>query len=207
MSPRCSAAALLAALVACAAPSQYDPAAFGSFTVAVGPSLDGVYDWQPAQRAALESGLLALRGLGPGVALTTEGAADVVVRAASLGGDCGAFRQGLAYVEADAACASQRGGMGFVVQAAAHEVVHWWTWRRWGAAPHVCDWPVGAAVPPGCHPDVRCPGGGCLMSPGLARVDGGPGFSEAYSGDAAVEAPQAPDLALARRCLDRGGCT
>lgn len=189
-----AAALALLALSCTAAPSQRDPAAYGSVRVALGPSLDLVHDWLPEHRAAVAAALEQLDGLGPDFVLTTEGEADVVVRAAALEGGCGSFSPGLAFVEVDGPCASQRGGSPAVARAACHEVAHWLTYSRWRWVGHVCRDPRDAAD---CHPAVTCPSGDCLLSPGLARPSKGPGYVEAFA-EFADPAPAVEDLRLVR---------
>jgi hypothetical protein len=181
--------ALAAIIAACTAPSQTDEARFGAVTVAFSESLDGVWDWRQDQLVELRAELKALSAVGPVFRETSEGSADVVVRAASLNGPCGLFRAGLRYVEVDAACTA---GFGALKAATGHELLHFYTWKSFGWLGHVCDHP---GDDPTCHATVTGPS---LLAPGLARVDPGPGFSEAYTGDFVDGVPTDADLALVR---------
>jgi hypothetical protein len=196
-------ALMLAALTACAAaPSQHDASVYGTVSVALGPSLDGVYDWRPEHAAAVIAALDDFEALGPATVFTDEGSADVVIRAASLTRGCGAFSPGLRFVEVDAACASQQGGTPAVARAAMHELAHWYTHQRWGSAPHACRHPSDGAD---CHPTVTCPSGDCLLSQGVARFDDGPGFTEVFASFQDWRATP-DDLALVAHCQAAGRC-
>jgi len=199
-----AAAALFA--MACTAPTQFSPSRFGRWRVAFAGSTDGVYAWRADQLDAVRPMFTELDALGPDFVETDSLAeADVIARAAGdLGGACGAFdARDPGLVRIDAACAQ---GYLALRRAVAHEVVHAYTWQRWGWAGHACDWPIGAAVPATCHPTIRCPGEGCLMSRGLARADDGPNFSEAYTGDVADPTPAQPDLDLVAACQAASRC-
>lgn len=180
---------LLTLLGACAAPSQLDEARYGRVTVAFGPSLDAVWDWRQDQLPELRAELAALSAVGPVFREAPEADADVVVRAADLGGPCGRFQTGLRFVEVDATCAA---GYLQLRAAAGHELLHWATWTKWGQVWHVCEHPEDGMR---CHPTVTGP---ALLNPGLARIDDGPGFSEAYTGDFADGVPTDADLRLVR---------
>lgn len=192
----------LAALAACGVPSQNDPITYGTVRVALGPGLDGT-PWRDDQARELVAELAALAALGPAWQLTSEGAADVVVRPAALaGGACGRYVAGAAFVEVDPACTA---GYLALRRAAGHELTHWLTWTRWRWLGHLCSWPYNAPVPAGCHPLIVCRD--CLMSPGLAPADDmGPTWSEAYTGPVIDPAPAWQDLELIRGCVARGRC-
>jgi hypothetical protein len=191
--------ALALALAGCVAPSQADPSVYGTIRVALGDSLDGVWSWSPDQRRALTAALPQLDALGPAWVLTDEGTADVVVRAASLRGGCGGYDPGLAFVEVDAACTSRVGGFLALTRAVHHELFHYYLGRRFGWYGHLCR---RAADRADCHATIECDD--CLLSPGLAQPDEGPGFESAYVPTPSESAPAAADLELVRRCAARG---
>lgn len=181
--------------------SQRDPARFGVVRVAFGPSLDGVYDWRADQLAMLAPMETEGDAFGPDIQIVSEGAADVVLRAAALGGPCGRYTTGLAYAEVDPACTA---GYLALRRAALHEVMHWYTWSRWRWVGHLCEWPLNAPRPAYCHPTIRCTD--CVMSPGLTAPDDGPSFSEAYTGSVAEPTPAQADLDLIAACQANGRC-
>src|SRR5690349_12389036 len=87
----------VALLGACVAPSQHDAQRFGRWRVAFAGSLDGVYDWQPAQLARLRAALPYAQALGPDFVETEFlSEADTIVRAAGdlPGGACEVFDTG-----------------------------------------------------------------------------------------------------------------
>lgn len=195
---------VLLLLCGCVAPSQRDPARYGTVRIALGASLDGLYDWRPDQRAQLDPIATELDALGPDFVWVSEGQADVVIRAASLAsGACGEYHQGLAYVEVDASCTQ---GYLAMRRAASHEIVHWYTWNRWRWVGHLCQWPLNSSPPAGCHPTIRCDR--CLMAPGLTPPNTtGPGFEEAFVPPVAEPAPDYADLELVRTCQTQSRCT
>ena len=191
----------LAALAACGVPSQHDPAAYGTVRVALGPGLDGT-PWRDDQARELVAELAALAALGPDWQLTSEGVADVVVRPAALaGGACGRYVAGAAMVEVDPECTAGYDGLR---KAAGHELGHWYLWRVARYLGHLCRFPLNTPVPPGCHPTIICQASGCLMEPGVrgGLIDG----VEDWQATFADSTPTDADLALFRRCVERGRC-
>lgn len=185
---------------ACTAPSQHDPATYGTVRVALGPGLDGT-PWRDDQARELVAEVAALAALGPDWVLTSEGAADVVVRPADLAGACGRYVAGAAFVEVDPACTA---GYLALRRACGHELLHWYLYRTARWLGHLCSWPYNASAPPGCHPSIVC--ADCLLSPGLVPPDDGPTWTEVYTGAVAEPAPGWGDLELVRTCHARGRC-
>lgn len=196
-------------LLACQGPTQRDPSRFGVFRVMLGGSPDGVVVWRVDQLAVARR-VFAADGddaLGPDFVEVLDGESDVVAEAATLDGPCELFEvtaAGAMRLRVDASCMAR--GYSALQRALGHGVGHAYTWRRFGYVGHVCDWPLLAPAPATCHPTIRCAGDGCLMSRGLARIDDGPGFNEAYTGDLADPAPAQPDLDLFAHCLAAGRC-
>lgn len=192
--------------VACTAPSQNDEARFGVWRVGFAGSLDGVYDWRPEQLAQLRAALPLAGALGPTfVEADLLSDADTIVRAAGgLAGACEVFTTAdPGVVRVDPTCTA---GYPALQQATVHGLAHAYTWNRWHWVGHVCDWPLGAPVPPTCHPTVRCPGESCVLSRGITHPDDGPTFDEAYTGDVADPHPAQPDLDLFAHCRGANAC-
>lgn len=196
MNPRIIFALLSLLFAACVAPTQSNPALYGTVRVGIGPSLDGVWDWRQDQHDQIVAELATMSALGPQWVYSSEGDADVVIRAADLHGSCGAFSRGLRFVEVDATCVHSSLEL---QQAAAHELMHWWTWTQHGWLGHICQH-VGDASD--CHPSIW---GLAVLNPTIGGVDPGPGFDEVYSPPIGDPTPGEYDLELFSRC-QAGSC-
>lgn len=196
-----------AALAAgCLAPSQRSPSRFGVVRVALADSPDGVFGWSQHQRVLLDPYInVTLDALGPDFQLVDLiSSADVLVRAtgAMPDGACGLYRAGDAEARVNSACAQGDDGLR---RAVGHELLHWLTDHRFAWVGHLCEWPVNAPVPPGCHPTLRCVD--CVLSPGLRAPDEtGPTFTEAYVPPIADPVPAQADLDLIDRCDRQRAC-
>lgn len=192
--------AMALALVGCLAPTQYDPAVYGTVKVAFGPSVDGSdQDWLPDQLTELRDELADMGRLGPLWQEVGEGDADVVVRpfdARACTAGAGSYSPGAGFVEVDpdAACTP---GFSALRRAVAHELMHWWTWHTARWVGHLCQDPSDR---PDCHPTITCRD--CVLSPGLSTSPSGSSGEEDWQAgsDFIDPAPQAADLALFARC-------
>lgn len=183
-------------------PDQHDPATYGVLRVALGPSLDGNWDWNADQRRELREALTLLAHVGPAVEVVPEGGEDrngtwvtpdVVVRDADLGrGGAGRYLPGTAYVEVDAA---QARGFPELRSRALHEVLHYWLDTRYHYRGHVCR---RTGESPDCDPDIY---GEAVMNPSttLETDDDGRSFTEVWTGDYPNDAPTEADLRLVAR--------
>lgn len=171
------------ALAACVAPSQHDPAAYGTVAVYYAPD-----DWASSYRDVFREELRVLDRLGPRfVEAATEAEATVVVRH-WVSPDCAAaaarWTRGTRVVELDPVCLP---GTLVLRTAFQHEVGH-----ALGLA-HVCR---RAGDAPDCSPVGFGP---ALMNPFVVTGDAGPGFEEAYVGQVPHFEPSELDLAEFRR--------
>ncbi len=150
--------ALLAALAACAPPTQSDPARFGLVRVAFAPD-----DWPSDDRDAFRAELRALSALGPAFVEALGALAADVTIAHWESPDCardGAARYvlGTAVVQLDPVCAQ---GFTQLRAEAGHELMHWLLYTRWRFTGHICRAPTSASTRPsptaGRRPTPRPP--------------------------------------------------